>query len=90
MISRAPRYPFGDTPAVHFRRSVVDSKGAHVTENSRDDGFIRHALAPQNLHGAIHNAPRRFRDDDLGDAGFVPADARVARGLIQNPRRVPD
>src|SRR6185437_2803815 len=42
-----------NAPAMNFRRSVVDSKRAEVRENAGDDGFVRHALAAEDLHAAV-------------------------------------
>ena len=38
---------------MHFRRAVVDAERAHVRENPRDDGFVRHALAADAAIGGM-------------------------------------
>jgi len=75
---------------VNFRWPIVDAKGTHVPENTRNDRIVGHALASKDLHGTIDDTPGSFGDDNFGDAGFVSANSSVAVGLVQNPSCMPN
>jgi hypothetical protein len=58
-LTPAPN-PIRNTPAMHFRRAVVNPERAHVGEDGGDGHFIGGALAAYDLHAAISHAPERF------------------------------
>ena len=72
--------------AMHFRRTVIDSKRADVAVDAFDHRVGGDAEAAENLQRTIDHPPERFRAEHLAQAGLV---AR-ALAAIEQPGRLPD
>src|SRR3990167_2938976 len=71
---------------MHFRGAVVDTEGAHVGKDPCDYGFAGHALAAEDLHAAIGDAPGGLRGQHLGHARLAQGQA----ALVEYPGGVKD
>jgi len=72
---------------MHFGRAVVDTEATHLIEDARDQRFIRHALAAQNLHAAIDDNARSPPSNTTFDIDELH---RPAPAIVQQPGGVPD